>query len=86
MLVIYNPINFARSHAFCPSIYKCFELGFSGYLRCPAFFGQVFNRVHQDLTVSDSLASIGAKVCNLLNYLGITKPFQLSQRISVFFI
>jgi hypothetical protein len=75
MLVIYNSINFARSHAFCPSIYECFELGFSGYFRCPAFIRKVFNRVHQILFVIDSLASIGSKVCDLLNNLGIAKPF-----------
>ena len=86
LLVVYNSVNLSRSHTFCPSIYKCFELCLSGYFRCPVFIGQVFNRVHQDLSVMDMLASNGTKVCDLLNYLGITKPFQLSQRISVFFI
>ena len=75
LLVVYNSVNLSRSHTFCPSIYKCFELCLSGYFRCPVFIGQVFNRVHQDLSVIDMLASIGTKVCNLLINLGITKAF-----------
>ena len=86
LLVVYNSVNLSRSHTFCPSIYKCFELGFSGHLRCPAFLGQVFNRVHQDISVIDILASIGANVWDLLNNLGIRKTFYLFRRISVFFI
>ena len=75
LLVVYNSVNLSRSHTFCPSIYKCFELCLSGYFRCPVFIGQVFNRVHQDLSVMDMLASNGTKVWNLLINLGITKAF-----------
>ena len=75
MLIVYNSVNFSRCHTFCPSIYKCFELGFSGYFSCPALIGQVFNRVHQDPSAIDMLALIGIKVCDLLNNLGITQTF-----------
>ena len=70
---VHNSIDFPRSHTFCPSVYKCFELCFPCYFRCPAFIWQVFNCVHQQITVIDILASIGKKVSDLLNNLGIRK-------------
>lgn len=87
LLVVYNSVNLSRSHTFCPSIYKCFELCLSGYFRCPVFIGQVFNRVHQDLSVIDMLASNGTKVCNLLINLGITKAFLIvPTRFCIFYL
>lgn len=87
LLVIYNSVNLSRSHTFCPSIYKCFELCLSGYFRCPVFIGQVFNRVHQDLSVIDMLASNGTKVWNLLINLGITKAFLIvPTRFCIFYL
>lgn len=75
LFIVYNSVNLSRSHTFCSSIYKCFELSLSGYFRCPVFIGQVFNRVHQDLSVIDMLASTEIKERNLLISLGITKTF-----------
>lgn len=86
LLVVYNSVNLSRSHTFCPSIYKCFELCLSGYFRCPVFIGQVFNRVHQDLSVMDMLASNGTKVCNLLINLGITKAFFNCSNVFLYFL
>ena len=67
--------KFPCSHTLCPGIYKCFELGLPSYFRCPAFIRQVFNRVHQALSVINMLALIGSKTCDLLINLGIRKIF-----------
>lgn len=86
LFIVYNSVNLSRSHTFCSSIYKCFELSLSGYFRCPVFIGQVFNRVHQDLSVIDMLASTEIKERNLLISLGITKTFFNCSYVLLYFL